>query len=373
MKRRWKIIATVIVLLVGLALLNAFAANRETEAARVTVEGGQILELPGGALQALDVPASGPAAEEGAPIVLVHGYTASINWWQELIPLLSERHRIVAIDLLGHGGSAKPSSGYTIPNQADLIAQVLNQLGVEGALVVGHSLGGAVVTRVAERASELVDRLVIVGMAPAVEGYGDLDFSSKVSRLPVIGPAIKRLAPDSLVRRGLAQGFAPGFPVPDFAVEDVRRMTYTAYHDWPGANEAYTAEKSLDQRVKETFVPLLAVFGSEDQIFDARTSLSTYAAVPGTQTELMDGVGHSPMLEAPEELAQILEDFAPPRQAPEAEEAVPDSEPARSRTEKPKAAKRQARSEQPSARQRQKKQAERRGGQRSPKRSGQRG
>lgn len=342
MKRRWKILLGALVLLIALALLNTFATNRETKAAHVTVEGAEIVELPGGALQVLDLPATGAADEEGAPIVLVHGYTASINWWQELIPLLNDRHRIVAIDLLGHGGSAKPSSGYNIPNQADLIAQALNQLGVEGALVVGHSLGGAVVTGVAERASELVDRLVIIGMAPAVEGYGSLDLSSKISRLPVIGQAVKRLAPDALIRNGLGQGFAPGFPVPDFVVEDLRRMTYTAYHDWPPANESFTAEKPLDQRVKETFIPLLVVFGAEDQIFDARKSLSTYANVPGARTELMDGVGHSPMLEAPEELARILEEFTPTQPKAEPE---PDPKSKRKTEPKRKKAKRPERSQ----------------------------
>ena len=227
---------------------------------------------------------------------------------------------MIAVDLLGHGGSAKPGSGYSVPSQADLIAQALNQLEVEGAVVIGHSLGGAVATALAERASQLVDRLIIVGMAPAVDGFGSLDLTSRLSRLPVIGQASKRLAPDALLRSGLQQGFAPDFPVPDFAVEDVNAMTYTAYHDWPPANEQFTEERPLNERIEQSFVPLMVVFGAEDQIFDARSSISAYAALPGTRTELLEDVGHSPQVEAPEETAALILDFAKPAPEPTSEQ-----------------------------------------------------
>lgn len=366
MKRRWKILAGLVGLLLALAVLNAFAANRETQPARVTVEGAEILELPGGSLQILDVPADQPAADPDAPsppIVLIHGYTGSIRWWQETIPLLAQNHRVIAVDLLGHGGSAKPSSGYTVPGQADLIAQALGELEVEGAIMVGHSLGATVAVAVAEQASQLVDRLVIIGMAPSIGEYGDLNLLSRISRLPVLGQAIKRLMPDPLARHGLEQGFAPGFPVPDFAVDDVRRMTYPPYHDWPVANSSFTDEQPLDQRIEGAFVPLLAIFGAEDQIFDARTSLSAYAALEGAQTELMEGIGHSPMVEAPEETAALIEAFAaPPQEETPAAAERDESNLPRSRTEEPPAANRQSQStrpRQPSARPRQTRQAER--------------
>jgi len=339
LKRRWKILIYLLVALAALALLNTFVTNSETEPAEVTVEGAEILAVPGGDLQVLDVPASEPPAMDGrraprggsgerggnvptpttAPIVLIHGYTGSINWWQDVIGDLSRRHRVIAIDLLGHGGSAKPGSGYTIANQADLIAQILNQLDVEGAVLVGHSLGGTVVTAVAERSSELVDRLILIGMAPDVEEFGNLDLTSRISRLPVIGQATKRLAPDALLRDGLEQGFAPGFPVPDYAVTDLKRMTFTAYREWPGANEGYTAEQPLNERIEASFIPLQVIFGAEDQIFDARASLNAYAAVPAAQTELLEGVGHSPMVEAPEETVALIEAFAAPAPGPPAE------------------------------------------------------
>ncbi len=78
------------------------------------------------------------------------------------MPRLAREHRVVAVDLLGHGGSEKPSSGYTIENQANLVAEVLGRLGVRDAEVVGHSLGGTVSVALAQQSPQLVDRVVIV-------------------------------------------------------------------------------------------------------------------------------------------------------------------------------------------------------------------
>jgi len=76
-----------------------------------------------------------------------------------MIPILARKHRVVAVDLLGHGGSEKPSSGYSIENQADLVAGVLGRLGVRNAEVVGHSLGGSVAVALTDpqRRAELAD------------------------------------------------------------------------------------------------------------------------------------------------------------------------------------------------------------------------
>ncbi len=54
--------------------------------------------------------------------MLIHGFTCAIDWWDRMMPLLERRHRVVAVDLLGHGGSEKPSSGYSMENQAKLVA-----------------------------------------------------------------------------------------------------------------------------------------------------------------------------------------------------------------------------------------------------------
>src|SRR3954447_4425810 len=182
MRRGWKILIGVVVALAVLLALNAIAVDNETKSAELTVKGGRILGLPAGDVQVLEVgptaSSASPAGTAGTgkgsshrrliqpPIVLLHCYTCAIDWWDRLIPLLSKSHRVIAIDLLGHGGSEKPGTGYGMEDQAALVAQALNRLGVEGAVVVGHSLGGTVATALAAQSRELVDRLVVIDQAP---------------------------------------------------------------------------------------------------------------------------------------------------------------------------------------------------------------
>jgi pimeloyl-ACP methyl ester carboxylesterase len=71
-------------------------------------------------------------------------------------------------------------------------------------------------------------------------------------------------------------------------------MNYEAYDQSPGAEDDYSEETPLDERVRKSFVPLLAIFGSEDRIYDANESLSAYAELPGTRTELIEEAEHSP-------------------------------------------------------------------------------
>ena len=117
------------------------------------------------------------------------------------------------------------------------------------AEVVGHSLGGAVAVALAEQSPQLVDRVVIVDMPPD-NSYGDLGFIAELAFQPVIGEALWRIKPDFSIRDGLEVAFAPGFDVPDAFVDDVNRMTYTAYDESPAGVDDYLGEESLDQRMR---------------------------------------------------------------------------------------------------------------------------
>ncbi|HEY8639398.1 MAG TPA: alpha/beta hydrolase [Solirubrobacterales bacterium] len=322
--RRWlKVLLAVLAALVVLLILNAVVLDHQTKSAEVTVDGAKILSLHGGDLQVLDSglvdsifragDSKAPPPPQPEPIVLLHCYTCSINWWGKMIPLLERGgHRVIAIDLLGHGGSEMPSNGYSMQDQAQLVAQALDRLQVKGPVtVVGHSLGGAVGVALAEQSPQLVGRLVIVDSEPD-SSYGSLDLLARAAYTPILGEALWRLKMDWTIRKALGQAFAPGYDVPDQFVDDVKRMTYTAYDDSHSAFDSYVGESPLDQRISSLGVPLLAIFGAKDQIIDARKALSAYAGVPGAQTALIQGAGHSANVEKPAETAQLILRFARP-------------------------------------------------------------
>ena len=321
MKRGWKVLIGVLAAVAVLLVLNAVVLDRETKPAGVTVPGGRILGLNGGDVQVLDLPSR--RAEPGAsPVVLLHCYTCAIDWWDGLIPLLRRDHRVIAIDMLGHGGSEKPSSGYSMPDQADLMAQALGRLGVRGATVVGHSTGGTVATALAAQSRDLVDRLVIIDQAPD-NSFGGLDLMARITYWPLIGEALWRLAPDSAIRDGLGQAFAPGFDVPGEFVDDVRRMTYASYDETASLEDDYLHREPLDRRIAALGIPLLVIFGAEDQIYDAREAISAYAAIRGARTDLIEGAGHSPNVEKPAQVARLILAFARPEFEPKPQRQPP--------------------------------------------------
>jgi pimeloyl-ACP methyl ester carboxylesterase len=304
MGRGWKILIGVVLALAVLLGLNAVVTDKETKGAEVTVAGGIILKLDGGNVQVLD---RGP--RNGRPVVLIHCFTCAIDWWDGMTPRLARDHRVVAIDLLGHGGSEKPESGYAIEDQAHLVSEALSRLGVRDATVVGHSLGGPVAIALAEQSPRLVDRLVVIDSVPD-RTYGDVGLIGELPFKPVIGEALWRIKPDFAIADGLEVAFAPGFPVPDAFVEGVKRMTYSAYDGSHNGFDEYTDETPLPERADATGKPTLAIMGAEEQIAtDPEAALVAYAET-GAQTILMDDAGHSPNVERPALTAKLVLGFA---------------------------------------------------------------
>ncbi|HET9677313.1 MAG TPA: alpha/beta fold hydrolase [Solirubrobacterales bacterium] len=306
MGRRGKIAVGVVLALVVLLAVNTLIVDGKTEKAHVTVPGGKVLQLPDGEIQAID---RGPRS--APPIVLIHCFSCAIDWWDGMLPRLEAHHRVVAVDLLGHGGSEKPSSGYTPENQAKLVAEALERLDVRDATVVGHSLGGSVSVALAENDPHLVQRVAIIDMPPD-NSYGDLGFIAGLAFQPVLGEALWTIKPDFSIRDGLGVAFAPGFNVPDAFVNDVKRLTYTAYDESPSGVDDYLNEESLDRRMKASGKPLMVLMGAEEQIVnDPQRALDQYKrSVPGAETHLIAGAGHSPNVEKPAETAALVLKFA---------------------------------------------------------------
>jgi pimeloyl-ACP methyl ester carboxylesterase len=340
-KRRWKIALGLLAALGVLLAINTVTTDSQTKQAAVTADAGEILELSRGDVQVTD---SGDSGGTGQPIVLLHCYACSLHWFDKLEPLLAENHRVIRIDLLGFGGSEKPESGYAIEAQAQVAAEALNQLDVQGALVAGHSMGAAVATSLAEQASQLVDRVAVIDMAPNTRDFGEgLPFIAELSYVPVLGQALWRITPDFAVRNAYEESFAPdydvesGFDDPDQVLADYDAMTYTSYDEAPSATDDYLDELPLDERFKQVPVPLLAIFGAEDQIFDAESAVEGFADVPGVRTEIVEGAGHAPQVEQPDAVASLLEEFAVELEPVEPEAQPRDERRAEGTADKPQA------------------------------------
>jgi pimeloyl-ACP methyl ester carboxylesterase len=290
----------IVVALVCALLLNARWVDSRTRAA-VAREGGQVMNTS-------VVPANMRIQGSGPAIVLIHGFGAAIDWWDKIAPQLAKDHRVISVDLIGHGGTAAPASGYSIPRQAALVATILDNLGVDRVTVIGHSMGGEVATALAEQNPARIERMILIDSPP----NADATFTPLTHLYldPVIGQLLSRMQTDDALRHGLEQGFAPGFPVPEAFVSDLKQLTYTAFRSAHDESIAYRKAKPPYERIAalQPVPPLLAIFGAEDAIVPP-ASAKLFEHVPGAQIAMIQGSGHSPMVEAPEKTLQLIREF----------------------------------------------------------------
>jgi pimeloyl-ACP methyl ester carboxylesterase len=130
---------------------------------------------------------------------------------------------------------------------------------------------------------------------------------------PVIGELLSHFQTDRAVRKGLAQGFAPGFPVPEKFVADIRQLTYSAFREAHDGSVKYRTLKPPFERLAalSPVPPLLAMTGALDAIVPPE-HLKFYERVPGSEVAIIEGAGHSPMVEKPAKTLELIRHFMRP-------------------------------------------------------------
>lgn len=297
-------IAAVVTVLGVMALVgNAVVVDRIQRPAEA-FGGGRVLDLEG---VSLNVREYGPGGDRA--VVLLHGYSASIQWWESVAPPLAHNTRVVAIDLIGHGGSAAPrnSALYSADAQAAAVRRALDALGVRRAIVVGHSMGGSVATVLAESTPDLVER-VVVSDTQAAPGLADMPVLRNVVCWPVIGPALDWLRKFDAVDTGSLQtGFAAGFKVPEIAYRSLKRMTHDSLCD-AKATAKINDQRPVADRLAGLGKPVLVIWGEKDVLTPAQANVDRYRTA-GLVPVIIAGSGHSPLIEKPDDFLTAVTPF----------------------------------------------------------------
>jgi pimeloyl-ACP methyl ester carboxylesterase len=255
----------------------------------------------------------GPA--DGPAVVLIHGVGGSTFSWRRALPRMTDAgFRVLAMDLRGFGLSDKSfAADHSIAAQADLVARVVEAVGIDRASVVGHSMGGGVAVHLALARPELVDRLVLVNawVPPADPAFwpGELLDVPPVNRWA-------RLAVRSIVTPArVSDVLRPIFGDP----EDVVRAL-AAGHFVPvevrGWDEVVLAvardvgrDSALTQPLTDLRVPTLIVWGARDPWLDLTGAERLRAEIPSAELVLIPDAGHLPFEEQPERFLSELLSF----------------------------------------------------------------
>ncbi len=251
------------------------------------------------------------AGGAGEPVVLVHGLAGAASNWVELVPELARRHRLLVVDLPGHGGS-EPLRDASVDAFADAVAGVLEADGAAPALVVGHSFGGHVALRLAQHRPELVRGLLLA--APA-----GIETTRRAARIVVraaaalrpgrwVAPFRHRLADRAWFRRAV---FRPWFVSDPLALSPRAAIGFL---DGPPAHtDTTTAGRAMvedDARIglERVVCPVVVLWGARDAQLPVEDAFQ-YARRLRAKLRLVADCGHLLIAERPHACLDALEEL----------------------------------------------------------------
>jgi len=283
-------------------------------------------ELPGGRpplLRIHDVALPGRRVSTltmgaGPDVLLIHGLGSAKSSFFDTAAALSESHTVHAIDLPGFGGSSKPlTAPYTARWFAESVIGVMDALNIDRAHLVGNSMGGRVAIEVGLNAPERVRSLAL--LCPAVAFI-------KRGALPIVRLARPELAvlPHRLRRATVAAQFSSLFAdtdrvdpsVADIAVDEFQRIYGSAHARYAflcSARNIYLdrplGRNGFYERLATLQPPALFVWGSHDQLIPAGFQRHVAKWLPGAEQIVLQGCGHVPQVECPEQVNGLLKRF----------------------------------------------------------------
>jgi len=244
---------------------------------------------------------------QAPPLLLIHGSGASGACWGPVVGVLAGHHHVIRVDLPGCGQSP-PALSYDVPEQAGRVAGLLDDLGLRHIALAGHSSGGYVATALAEQRPDLAGSIALISTGPSLDALLPQPLILRALLAPPLGPLLWPMRSDGMIRKGINATTARPVDIPDDAIADLKNTTYRAFRKVLSRNAAYVAERSVPERLAGLDVPLLVIFGAADPRYEP-SSAHHYDAVPNARVETLPGVGHVPILEAPEATSELLLGF----------------------------------------------------------------
>lgn len=248
------------------------------------------------------------------PIVLIHGYTASVFVWHKVAPLLADAgFRVIAVDLVGFGYTSKPRwFSYTIDAQARMIARFMQQLGIGRAVIAGSSYGGAVAMTLALDYSASVEKLVLLD---AVCNDDVLQHPLlRLCAVPGVGEAVAPFLADSrtLLRQRMRNTLAPAnhHLIAEDRISNVIRplRAADAHHSLLATSRNWRA-KRLEMDAHLINQPTLLIWGEQDNIIGIHNGYKLHDEMLNSRLVVLRDCGHVPAEEKSDIVSDLITEF----------------------------------------------------------------
>ena len=296
------VVAIAAAMVLAVCLWMSFAPPAHVAALLLDLERGRSglevkeLSIPGFRIEYME-------SGSGEPLVLLHGIAADKDHWTRVAPYLTPRFRVIAVDLPGFGESDKPMDRhYTGRDQVGYLHEIVGALGLTSFHLGGNSMGGMIAARYAAAYPGEVKSLWL--LAPAGVGTGPAGELAKLKpgdRVPLFARSLPELEQTLLlvtskhpyipraVKRVLADRAAADYPLH-------MKIFYEINEEWAAA--------PLDKTVAGLQTPTRIVWGEEDRLLPVANAEQLHAVMPSSSVLQLPGIGHVPMLEAPQVVAE---------------------------------------------------------------------
>ena len=245
----------------------------------------------------------------GTPVVFLHGFGASMYSWRKTLPaVVGAGYRVVAFDNRGFGFSDRPAHGYHNRQLAHIVIALLDSLHITSAVIVGHSMGGAIAAEVALAAPERVRGLVLIDAA----GYGiRWPGVLKMARFPFIGAFATMLRSRWMTERMLRSIYADPAQVTEADVNQY--YAPVAASDFGRALRGVLREFRFDSlgsgRLGAVQAPTLIMWGDMDRLISLQYGSRMARDVPRSAFVVLTRTGHAAPEENPAEVNRVLLEF----------------------------------------------------------------
>lgn len=240
---------------------------------------------------------------EGDAVVLLHGFCGSHEYWDQVLPVLSENNRVIVPDLPGHGDSSYPTGNYELEYMADTVKELLDGLELEKVTLFGHSLGGYITLAFAEKYEERLHGFSLIHST----AHPDTE-EAKKGRIQ----SIEKLQSDGL--SNFIDGLIPKLFAPENLethkkeIEKAKEIGYETSQE--GAIGMLRAMKNRPDRnhvLMNSKLRSLLIAGEKDQVIPPEKTFSVRKDT--ISHTLINGTGHMSMMEKPDELIAEIQRF----------------------------------------------------------------
>jgi pimeloyl-ACP methyl ester carboxylesterase len=233
---------------------------------------------------------------EGKPLMLIHGFPLDHSIWNQTVELLANDFDMILPDLRGFGGSAALDSVYTMTDMADDLAALLDSRGVKNIALVGHSMGGYVALAFAAKYPYLVDSLALIGSQTLADTPEKRDGRYKTAQ-QVQESGV------SVVADAMTAKFSANPETQSVIRELILRQNKAGVI---GALKAMAERDDLTSLFTMSDHPFVMIHGDADELIPVERAREAKPLRPSAQLFELPGVGHLPMMDAPEKTAEAL-------------------------------------------------------------------